>query len=148
MTLRLTLSLIASALALASCSASRPKERINPPTVSIQELRIEGDRCITQFRVHNHSNVSMRFRDVRLDMLEVDGRGLAPLNFDAHRDIPPNTGEPVQHELPCPAMTEGASELVYRLSGTVAVDTPYNRRFNVRHNSRLLPVPGLDATYR
>lgn len=148
MTVRLLPPLIALTVALAACSAGKPKERINPPAFSIQELHIDGERCTVQFRVQNHSSVSMRFRDIRLDALNLDGRDLAPLAFDAHREIPPYTGEPIRHELPCPAMTDNASELVYRLSGTVNTDQPHNRRFDVRHNSRLLPVPGLTGTYR
>lgn len=148
MTVRPLLPLIALTLALSACSAGKPKERINPPTLSIQELRIEGDRCTALFRVQNHSSVSMRFRDIRFDTLNVDGRDLASPAFDANREIPPYTGEPIRHELPCPAMTENASELVYRLSGSISADQPHNRRFDVRHNSRLLPVPGLSGTYR
>lgn len=147
MTYRLVIP-IAAAVVLAACSTGRPKERINPPAVSIQEIHVDGTRCLVQLRVHNHSSVSMRFRDIRLDVLDVDGRDLAPLAFDAQREIPPYTGEPIRHELPCPSMTDNASELVYRLSGTVNTDQPYNRRFDVRHNSRLLPVPGLPATWR
>ncbi len=147
MTVRL-LFLTVAALAVGGCSAGRPKERINPPAVSIQELRIEDGRCHLQVRIHNHSSVSMRFRNIRLDVLEIDGRELAPLAFDAEREIPPYIGEPILRDLPCPDMTPDASELVYRLSGVIATDQPSSRRFDVRHQSRLLPVPGLPDTYR
>src|SRR5690606_6247052 len=77
------LFLAAGLAVLAACSSGRPKERINPPALSIQELRLEEGRCRLHLRLHNHSSVIMRFREVRLDALEVDGRDLAPLVFDA-----------------------------------------------------------------
>ncbi|MFB9067052.1 hypothetical protein [Pseudofulvimonas gallinarii] len=147
MTVRI-LFLSLATLALGACTPGRPKERINPPAVSIQELRIEEGRCHLQLRVHNHSSVSMHFRNVQLDEFEVDGRDLAPLSFDADREIPPYIGEPILRELPCPDMTPDASELVYTLSGLITTDKPTSRRFDVRHQSRLLPVPGLPSTYR
>lgn len=142
------LFLAAGLAVLAACSSGRPKERINPPALSIQELRLEEGRCRLHLRLHNHSSVIMRFREVRLGALEVDGRDLAPLVFDADREIPPYSGEPVSREVPCADLAANASELVYRLSGTVSTDQPQKRRFDVEHRSRLLPVPGLPATWR
>lgn len=133
---------------LAACGARGPKERINPPTVSVQELRIEGERCSFQLRVHNHSTVGMRYATLSFDRFTVDGRELAPVSLTPALEVPPNTGEPIAHELPCPGMTGNASELIYRLQGHIDSDEPRERSFPFTYSSRLLPVPGLSGVYR
>lgn len=142
------LTLAAALLVLAACTMGRPKERINPPTVSIQELAIEGDRCQLRLRVQNHSSVGMRFSEIAFERLTVDGRELAPLTLSPALEVPPYTGEPFRHELACPEMSANASELVYRLDGRIRADQPRGDRFRFEHRSRLLPVPGLDGVYR
>jgi hypothetical protein len=133
---------------LAGCTAGRPKERINPPVVSIQELAVRDGQCQLRLRVQNHSSVSMRFSEIVLETFTLDGRELAPLTLAPALEVPPYTGEPFRHTLPCPELAGDASELIYRLQGIVRADQPRRDRFNVRHGSRLLPVPGLDGVYR
>lgn len=139
---------LALALPLVACSMGRPKERINPPNVSLQELRIEGDRCAFLLRVQNHSTVTMRYATLNFQRFTVDGRELAPLTLSPALDVPPFTGEPFAHEMPCPALTVEASELVYRLEGRIEADAPRSQGFRFEHRSRLLPVPGLTGVYR
>ena len=134
--------------ALAAGSAGRPKERINPPVVSIQELAISDGQCQMRLRVQNHSSVGMRFSEIELDAFTVDGREFGPLLLTPALEVPPYTGEPFRHTIPCPDLAADASELIYRLQGTVRADEPRRDRFSVRHGSRLLPVPGLDGVYR
>lgn len=141
----IVLSLLAP---LAACTSGRPKERINPPTVSIQEVRVEGGRCELRMRIQNHSTVSMHFGAISFERFDLDGRALAPLTMNPDLDVAPFTGEPFRHSLDCPDMAQGASELVYRLSGRVTATEPGRRNFDFNHRSRLLPVPGLDGVYR
>lgn len=139
---------LAPVLLLAACSMGKPKERINPPDVSIQELRIEGDRCTFRLRVQNHSTVTMHYTTLMFDRLTVDGRDLAPLAITPDFDVPPFTGEPFVHELPCPNLANDANELAYRLDGRIEATEPRSQEFRFEYRSRLLPVPGLTGVYR
>ena len=140
--------LFIAAAALAACSAGRPKERINPPDLSLQEVRIDGDQCSMRLRIQNHSTVGMRFSALTLDRLTLDGRELGPLSLNPDIHVPPYTGEPIDHDVACTGMAINPSELVYRLRGRVETTEPGKRRFDVEHRSRLLPVPGLTGVYR
>ncbi len=140
--------ILVAALALAGCFSGKPKVRINPPTVSIQEIRIDGMQCIVLLRLQNHSTVSMRYSAIDFERLAIDGRELGPLALTPDLDVAPYTGEPFAHTVHCPDMTPGASELTYRLSGRISAVEPGNRRFDFSHRSRLLPVPGLTGVYR
>lgn len=137
-----------TAFALTGCFSGKPKVRINPPTVSIQELRIDGAQCTVLLRLQNHSTVSMRYSTIDFERLTLDGRELAPLTLTPDLDVAPYTGEPFSHAIDCPDMAANASELTYRLNGRISAVEPGNRRFDFSHRSRLLPVPGLTGVYR
>jgi len=142
--------LIAASLLLAACGGSRgPKTRINPPVISIQELRLQDDgQCLLRLRVQSHSNVAMRVSELNFQHLTIDGRELAPLLLSPSLDVPPYTGEPLDHTLPCAGLAATASELVYRLEGRARSEQPNSRQYPFQFRSRLLPVPGLDGVYR
>lgn len=133
---------------LGACASGKPRERINPPSISLQELRLEGDACTLLIRIHNHSSVATHYGPLRFERLEVDGRELGPLVLDPDLDVPPYIGEPFSHRIDCPGLAANASELIYRLEGSVDASTPRSRSFRFTHRSRLLPVPGLDGVYR
>lgn len=133
---------------LAACTMGRPKERINPPTVSIQELRIEAGQCHLRLRLHNHSTVRMRFATVELETFALGGQALGPLLLAPDIDVPPTSAEPFDHVLPCPGLDAGAAEHAYHVAGRVAASEPRGQRFQVSWRSRLLPVPGLAGTFR
>lgn len=137
-------------LVLAACSSRGPQQRINPPTVTVQELRFNNDdgSCLLRIRIQNHSTVSMRYTSLRFDELRIDGRELAPLATTPNLDVPPRTGEPFDHTFDCAGLTSNASELVYSLRGLASGDQPRNTSFPFRFSSRLLPVPGLSGVYR
>lgn len=144
------LILAAVSLLLAACGGSRaPKTRLNAPVISIQELRLLDDgQCLLRLRVQSHSNVMMHFSQLQFDQLTLDGRELAPLALAPALDVPPYTGEPLDHTLACPGLAANASELVYRLQGRVRSEEPNSRSYPFQYRSRLLPVPGLAGIYR
>jgi hypothetical protein len=142
------LAALAAILLLTSCTGGKPKVRINPPTVSVQELRIDNAQCRLLVRIQNHSTVSMRYSALRFDRMTLDGRELAPVNVSPDLDVAPYTGEPFVHEMACPGMTPDASEIMYRLGGRIDAVEPGRRGFDFDHRSRLLPVPGLTGVYR
>lgn len=133
---------------LVACSAGRPRERINPPTVSIQELRVDAGQCRLRLRLHNHSTVRMRYASVELETLTLGGRALGPVTLTPGIDVPPTSAEPLDHVLPCPGVAGDAGEHVYHVAGRVVASEPRTQRFEVAWRSRLLPVPGLAGVYR
>lgn len=133
---------------LAACTMGRPKERINPPTLSVQELRVEAGQCLLRLRLHNHSTVRMRFSDVELATLDLGGRALGPLVLAPGLDVPPTSAEPFDHVVPCPGLDAAAGEHAYHLAGRIVASEPRGQRFQVSWRSRLLPVPGLAGVYR
>ncbi len=134
---------------LAACGSRGPKQRINPPTITMQELRFNDDgSCLLRIRIQNHSTVGMRYTSLRFDELRIDGRELAPLTTTPNLDVPPRTGEPFDHTFDCAGLTSNASELVYSVSGLASADQPRNTSFPFRFSSRMLPVPGLSGVYR
>ncbi len=135
--------------ALAACGSRGPKQRINPPGITMQELRFNDDgTCLLRIRIQNHSTVSMRYTSLRFDQLRIDGRELAPLTTTPDLDVPPRTGEPFDHAFDCAGLTGDANELVYSIHGLASADQPRNSSFPFRFSSRLLPVPGLSGVYR
>lgn len=135
--------------ALAACGSRGPKQRINPPTVTVQELRFNDDgSCVLRLRIQNHSTVGMRYASLRFHQLEIDGRNLAPLTATPSLDVPPRTGEPFDHPFDCGDLQANANELVYRIDGTATADQPRQSSHPFHFRSRLLPVPGLTGVYR
>lgn len=114
---------------LAACTMGRPKERINPPTLSIQELRLEAGQCQLRLRLHNHSTVRMRFSSVELAILDLGGQALAPLVLTPEADVPPSSAEPFDHVVPCPGLAADAGEQAYHLAGRIVASEPRGQRF-------------------
>lgn len=142
------LAILVMTAALAACFSGKPKVRINAPTVSVQELRVDGSECTVLLRIQNHSTASMKFSAIDFDRLTLDGREKAPLSITPALDVPPYTGEPFAQALSCADLAPDASEIVYRLEGRIHAVEPGKRRFDFAHRSRLLPVPGLTGVYR
>lgn len=144
------MALLLASLLLAACGGTpKPRTRLNPPVISIQELRQHGDgQCLLRLRVQSHSNVAMRISELDFQHLTIDGRELAPLLLTPALDVPPYTGEPLDHAVACAGLATGASELVYRLQGRTRSEEPNSRSYRFQYRSRLLPVPGLDGVYR
>ena len=97
---------VTTALLFAAC-ASAPPKRINPPTVSIQRLAMQGSGGYeVELRLQNHSDVTMHFADLDLQ-LRIAGIDAGPLRTSADIDVAPHNAEVVNLRL---AAEKGAAE--------------------------------------
>ena len=95
-----TIRLFATSLALllAAC-ASAPPKRINPPSVSIQRLAMQdGGGYDVELRLQNHSDVTMHFADVDLQ-LRIAGIDAGALRANPDLDVTPHNAEIVNLRL-------------------------------------------------
>lgn len=140
-------ALALAVLWLAACGGG-PVRRINPPTASVQQLRVLDAQWELVVRVNNFSTVPMRFE--RIDTaLEIGGQSI-PLAGTLGFDIPGQSADvatfrvaSVAHALD--AAAQGGTP--YRLSGTITTSEP-SERFEFERDSRLSPVPGKPGEYR
>ena len=89
---------VSFALLLAAC-ASAPPKRINPPTVSIQRLAMQGSGGYDiELRLQNHSDVTMHFAEIDLQ-LRIAGIDAGALRANPDLDVTPHNAEIVNLRL-------------------------------------------------
>jgi hypothetical protein len=143
-------------LGLAACTrGDGVRERIFPPTASIQELVQAEGRWTLKLRLQNFSNVSMRFDalDARLTVGDVDAGRIA---LTPTIDVPGNSVEVLETTLTPPpaagaaiaAALERRSAIRYTLEGEIRSSEPRNREDEFLHESSLTAVPGLNGVLR
>lgn len=89
---------VTTALVLAAC-ASAPPKRINPPTVSIQRLAMQGSGGYdVELRLQNHSDVTMHFAELDLQ-LRIAGIDAGALRANPDIDVTPHNAEVVNLRL-------------------------------------------------
>ncbi|HRG17086.1 MAG TPA: hypothetical protein PLB00_13895 [Pseudomonadota bacterium] len=88
---------LSSVLLLAAC-ASAPPKRINPPTVSVQRLAMQGGGYEVELRLQNHSDVTMHFAGIDLQ-LRIAGIDAGQLHASPDIDVTPHNAEVVNLRL-------------------------------------------------
>jgi hypothetical protein len=141
------------ALALGACGGQA--RRINSPMAKIQQLAAQPDGTwALTLRLHNFSNIPMRFVDVVADF-EVDGARAGEVHAVPAMDIPPESAD-VVHLTLAPtvaardALAKGTSDedgVPYRLEGTIMTANP-DGSFEFEHESTLTAVPGRPGEFR
>ncbi|HEX7341570.1 MAG TPA: hypothetical protein VF269_04760 [Rhodanobacteraceae bacterium] len=147
------------AIALTACGSTR--QSMFPPTLSVQQLRVQPDgHWHMQVRILNNSYGSMSFRRLELIMhidnqpaARIDARfklGIPALSADTTNvDITPSAA--AQAALAAIASQGSNGTLAYSLTGT-ATAIPGGRgkprQFPVKSNDWLSAVPGVANTYR
>jgi hypothetical protein len=138
---------------LAGCGGGQPV-RVFPPELSVQELRTAGDgEWTVVLRLRNFSTVPMRFAAVR-GQLRLGDEALA-IDAAPNLSIAANSVDPFEVRFsPGAGLRARVAEVLaqrrslrYAFDGTVASSEP-QRRFEVRYESLLSPVPGLDGLLR
>jgi hypothetical protein len=149
--LLLTSFLVAS---VASC-ANGPKERINPPVASLQELSVQPDgHWRLLLRLQNYSNVATTFSSVQARLL-VAGQDAGEISLDPKLTVGPESADvvPVLITPSLAAKTAAASALAamqalpYVLNGQIASSKP-KREHDFHYESSLNPAPGLRGVLR
>ena len=144
------------ALLSASGGGSGVRERIFPPSASVQELAIGSDgRWTLKLRLQNFSNVSMRIDSVAAE-LHVAGQPAGRIEAQPGLDVPPESAEIVEVVVTpasaaaaaVRAATDQRGNVRYAISGTIRSSEPDSRRDEFSFDSQLSAVPGLAGVLR
>lgn len=149
--------LIGSILLLSACVAGDGvRERVFPPTASIQELvQREGGGWTLRLRLQNFSNVGMRMDTVQAQ-LRLAGTDAGGITLQPGVIVPPQSAEVVETTLVVSAATAGAvraaldagRSVPYVLEGSIRSSEPRRRNDEFTFESQLSAVPGLAGVLR
>jgi hypothetical protein len=144
-------------LLLTACGGGNGvRERIFPPSSSVQELAQQSDgRWAVKLRLQNFSNVSMRMDTVEAE-LKVAGHSAGRIDLTPGVSVPPESAEIVELVFApssaandaVRAATQAGRSVRYTLSGTIRSSEPDSRRDEFTFESQLSPVPGLTGVLR
>lgn len=139
---------------LAGCS-SEPKKRVFPPEARLQQLELtdDGSWQLT-LRVHNYSNVLVRFERIEAELFVDDVRA-GQLALQPAIGVAANSVELLDARLTPSADAAAALRAAldsgqgsrYRLKGRIIASDP-GGKYDIDFASRLDPVPGLEGVLR
>jgi hypothetical protein len=148
--------LLATPLLLASCGGGGIRERIFPPSASVQELAVRPDGTwAVKLRLQNFSNVPMRFDRVEAT-LKIASAAAGTLSLQPGVSVGPESAEVVDATLaPSSAAANHVQaagvrrgSVAYELSGTIVSGEPERRDDDFEFKSQLSAVPGLSGVLR
>ncbi len=144
------------ALLLSACGGGTGvKQKLFPPSMSVQELRIEPDGTWSvAFRLQNFSNVGMRMETVEA-RFDVAGHEAARVSLAPGLDVPASSAELVRTSI-TPSAVAGAAlkealrsgSVRYQLQGKIRSSEPRNRNEDFDFSSLLNSAPGLENVLR
>jgi hypothetical protein len=144
-------------LMLAGCTrGDGVRERVFPPTASIQELvQREGGSWTLRLRLQNFSNVGMRM-DALQAQLRLAGSDAGGVTLQPGVIVPPQSAEVVETTLVVSAATAAAvraaldagRSVPYALEGSIRSSEPRRRNDEFTFESQLNAVPGLAGVLR
>lgn len=152
------ISLILLAFALAACGGDGVRQRLFPPSASIQELAVQPDGSWKlKVRVQNFSNVSMTVARVEAQM-KIAAASAGRIVITPGVAVPPESAEVFDTTL----MPQSAAanhvqnattqrlggQIAYSLTGRIESSEPDQRRDEFEFKSRLATVPGLERVLR
>lgn len=154
--LRCSLLVVVALTLLAGCGGGGVRQRLFPPTVSVQELAQQpGGDWKLKLRLQNFSNVTMRFEalDAKLTIDDVAAGTIAASPMIA---VGPESADVVELDF---TPTSVAAERVraalaakrsigYTFAGEVRSTEPSKRRDDFTFTSQLTAVPGLAGVLR
>lgn len=147
--------LLSLSLLLAACGDGI-RERVFPPTVSLQEVAVRPDgRWSLKLRLQNFSNVPMRFDRVDAT-LKIATAQAGTIALAPGLSVGPESAEIIEHVLlPASAAanhvisaSHRGGNVAYVLSGTIVSSEPDSRRDEFEFKSQLSAVPGLPGVLR
>ncbi len=153
--LRLLLATLALVV-LSACGGGGVKQRVYPPSLSLQELRLAPDGAWElSLRLQNFSNVGMRMDSVEA-RFELGGHAVTTLRLRPGLVVPAGSAEvlPARVEPPPTAAAAVREALAsggpvrYRLSGSIGSSEPRSRQDDFDFESLLHAAPGLDGVMR
>jgi len=142
---------------LAACGgAPGVRPQINPPSLSIQELRVLDDGSWSlSLRLQNFSNVVMRMDSIEA-RLEIAGQEAARLSLRPGLDVPANSAEILQAQVtPDAQARQGLEQALnatgsvrYQFKGRIRSSEPRVRNDEFEFSSLLNRTPGLEGVLR
>ena len=156
--MRNMLLLLLVTLALAGCGGGGVKQRLFPPSASIQELAVQPDGSWKlKLRVQNFSNVSMTVDSVEAT-LEIGAAEAGKISLKPQLSVGPESAEVFETALlPLSAaanLVQSATnkrrygQVSYSLIGTIDSSLPDDRSDDFEFKSQLSTVPGLERVLR
>jgi hypothetical protein len=149
------LILLSLLLTCLSGCAHGPKQRINPPVASLQELTVQADgHWQLQLRLQNYSTVPTTFASIHARLV-VGGQDAGEISVTPNITIGPDSADAVPVSLvpTLAAKTVVAAALAsgqpasYSLQGEISSSTP-KREDKFQFDSSLNPAPGLRGVLR
>ncbi len=134
------------------------RQRLFPPTASVQELAVQADGSWTlKLRLQNFSNVSMLVEEVDAT-LQIASAQAGKISLRPAVSVPPESAEIVEFTLaPQSAAANhvmnavnkrSGGNVAYSISGRIVSSEPDRRDDEFEFASRLSTVPGLDRVLR
>jgi hypothetical protein len=155
--LRYSLLVVLALTLLAGCGGGGGvRQRLFPPTVSVQELAQQsGGGWTLKLRLQNFSNVTMRF-DALDAKLTIDDVAAGAIVASPMLAVGPESADVVDLEFtPSSAASArvrdalaGKRSIAYTLAGQVRSTEPAKRRDDFTFTSQLTAVPGLAGVLR
>ena len=156
--MRTTLPLVIVILALAACGGGGVKQRVFPPSASIQELAVQADGSWKlKVRVQNFSNVAMTVDRVEAK-LKIGAADAGTLSLSPQLSVGPESAEVFDTALmPLSAaanLVQAATskrqygQVAYSMTGSIASSEPDKRSDEFEFKSQLTTVPGLERVLR
>lgn len=155
MTKHLAGGLFAAAMGLlAACTTSSMEVRLEPPTLQVENLRIDGDVVRFRLLVHNRNDHELLLESASAAM-RIDGAELFNAAWELHLDISPRGRELVR--LDAAAMPAGVEALAglggssrdgieFELSSEIVIEG--QRDAKTVQEGFLYPVPGQPGHFR
>ena len=146
------------AFATSACGGGGVKQRLFPPSASIQELAVQPDGTWKlKVRVQNFSNVAMTVARVEAQMkISTAPAGTLVLTPDA--PVPPESAEvfeldfkpmsPAANQVQNAITQRMGGQVPYSLTGHITTREPADRRDEFEFKSQLASVPGLERVLR
>lgn len=144
------------ALLLSGCGGGMGvKQQLFPPSMSVQELRIEADGTWSvAFRLQNFSNVGVRMETVEA-RFDVAGHEAARVSLSPGLVVPASSAELIRTSItPAAVARSGLEEALrsgsvrYQLKGKIRSSEPRSRNEDFDFSSMLNPAPGLENVLR
>ncbi len=153
----ITALLVSVVLPLAGCGGG-PVRRVSEPAASIQQLTVRADgQWDVQLRLDNFSSVPMQFTNTDIQ-ITFDNGAAGSLQTQPGISVGPESADVANATITptadgrariATALADGRS-LNYTLSGSVdaAPDGANSRKYKIKRDSALTPVPGLAGVLR
>lgn len=151
-------SLILLAFVLTACGGDGVRQRLFPPSASIQELAMQPDGSWKlKLRVQNFSNVSMTIARVEAQM-KIAAAPAGTIVITPGVAVPPESaevfdatlmpGSAAANHVQNAASKRLGGQIAYSLTGRIESSEPTQRRDEFEFKSQLATVPGLERVLR